>query len=366
MKVGKKMKALRIVLTQSSANYKREEAIDNKMTYPLPPVSTIIGAIHNACGYREYHPMDISIQGGFESMHREPYTDYCFLNSVYDDRGILIKMRNESLLSNAFDKVASAKKSQGNSFRNGVTIQVYNENLLKEYRELKDLGDKISDYKKTVYKEELENMQHMRKEILDAKKKLDKNSKEFEELVLAEKEIKEKEKGFKENVKEYEVNQYSKPISKFRSLTTSLKYYEILNNIELVIHVRSDEKTLEEIEENIYNLKSIGRSEDFVDVIESKIITLSESDDCEIKSNYSAYLNYDDVKHERIGLYNITASIDISGTKYYLGKNYEIQDGKRVFEKKKVIYTSQYFIEETSENTFIDKEDGKEYIINFI
>ena len=44
------MQALRIVIKQSSANYRREETLNNKMTYPLPPVSTIIGAIHNACG----------------------------------------------------------------------------------------------------------------------------------------------------------------------------------------------------------------------------------------------------------------------------------------------------------------------------
>lgn len=36
------MKALRIVLHQDSANYKKEETLDNKMTYPLPPISTII------------------------------------------------------------------------------------------------------------------------------------------------------------------------------------------------------------------------------------------------------------------------------------------------------------------------------------
>lgn len=48
------MKALRIILTQSSANYRKEEAIDNKMTYPLPPFSTVIGALHNACNYSTY------------------------------------------------------------------------------------------------------------------------------------------------------------------------------------------------------------------------------------------------------------------------------------------------------------------------
>ena len=37
------MKALRLILHQTSANYKREETVENKMTYPLPPVSTVIG-----------------------------------------------------------------------------------------------------------------------------------------------------------------------------------------------------------------------------------------------------------------------------------------------------------------------------------
>ena len=39
------MKCLRIKLTQSSANYRREETVTNKMTYPLPPMSTVIGAL---------------------------------------------------------------------------------------------------------------------------------------------------------------------------------------------------------------------------------------------------------------------------------------------------------------------------------
>lgn len=360
------MKALRIVLTQSSANYKREETIDNKMTYPLPPISTIIGALHNACRYKEYHPMDISVQGKFESMHKEPYTDYCFLNSVMDDRGILVKMRNDSLLSSAFDKVASAKKSQGNSFRKGITIQVYNEDLLNEYRSLKDLKDKIDEYKKNQYKEKIQEFKDKKSKIADMKKALDKKSNEFLEISQKEKEVKSKEKEFKEKVKNYEAEYYIKPISKFRSLTTSLKYYEILNNIELIIHVKSDDETLRDVEENIYNLKSIGRSEDFVDILECKVVELKESEDCDIQSNYSAYLNYEDVKCGSIFFNNANVGENISGTKYYLNKNYKIENGKRIFEKKKVIYASQYIIEETSDNVFIDNEDDKEYIVNFI
>lgn len=359
------MEALRIVLRQSSANYKKEETIDNKMTYPLPPISTIIGAIHSTCNYKEYHPMDISIQGKFESMHKEPYTDYCFLNSIMDDRGILVKMKNESLLSNAFEKVASAKKSQGNSFRKGITIQVYNEELLKEYRYLKDLNDKIKAFKETKIKKILELIKKRKKSLSDKKKKLDKKSEKYKKIVQREKEIKVYEKTIKNKLKEYEIENYTKPISKYRSLTTSLKFYEILNNIELVIHIKSDEETLNDILYNIYSLKSIGRSEDFVDIIDAKIVALYEEDECDIESNYSAYLNYEDVVNEKIYPKEKRGQA-INGTKYYLNKNYEIKDGKRYFNKKKVLYTSHYSIEETNENIFIDKDGDKEYIVNFI
>jgi CRISPR-associated protein Cas5t len=360
------MKALRIVLRQSSANYKKEETIDNKMTYPLPPISTIIGAIHSACNYRKYHPMDISIQGKFESMHKEPYTDYCFLNSTMDDRGILVKMKNESLLSNAFDKVASAKKSQGNSFRKGVTIQVYNKQLLKEYRDLKDLNDKIKEFKDSRIKKVLELIKKRKKNLTDKKKSLDKKSEEFKNIAQREKEIKQYEKIIKDRLKEYEIQNYAKPVSKYRSLTTSLKFYEVLNNVELIIHVKSDEDTLNDILDNIYSLKSIGRSEDFIEVIDSRIVTLKETDDCEIESNYSAYLNYEDIVNEKIWMGKVKAGQAVNGTKYYLNKSYELKEGKRCFNKKKVLYTSQYSIEETSENTFIDKDENKEYIVNFI
>ena len=102
------MKAIRIELTQNQANYRKEETIENKMTYPLPPMSTVIGAIHKACGFKTYRPMDISIQGSYGSMQRETYKDYAFLNSTMNDRGILVKMRNPKSLSTAYDVIAEA------------------------------------------------------------------------------------------------------------------------------------------------------------------------------------------------------------------------------------------------------------------
>ena len=55
------MKAFRLIIKQTSANYRKPETIKNKMTYPLPPFSTVIGALHNACGYTEYKEMNLSI-----------------------------------------------------------------------------------------------------------------------------------------------------------------------------------------------------------------------------------------------------------------------------------------------------------------
>lgn len=364
------MKALRIILTQNSANYRREETTVNKMTYPLPPFSTVIGAIHNACNYKEYKPMDISIQGTYESMGLEPYTDYCFLNTVMDDRGILVKLKNGKYLSNSFDKVAKALKSQGNSFREGKTIQVYNEKLLEEYRNLKGLKDKIDEFSRGKLKEVL-NLIKLRKKTLSSKKKELKDNKEKLELIKKrEIQIKDLEKRLKSEFDDYKEKNYNEPYSKFASLTTSLKYYETLYNVKLIIHVRcEDENTLLDIKENIYNLKSIGRSEDFVDIKEVKIVDLVEDpDELEdeiVNSNY-AYVNYDLVKNDIIMPINLSDNRVCNGTKYLLNKNYKIEDKKRKFEKKKVLYISKYVVDEAYENLYFDVEDKEKYIVNFI
>ena len=348
------MQALRLVLHQTSANYKKEETVDNKMTYPLPPLSTIIGAIHVACGYKEYKPMDVSIQGRYESMRKKPYTDYCFLNSLQDDRGILVKMSNSSMLSNSFEKVASAQKPQGNSFREGITINVHNALLLKEYRDLKELNEKIENYSKLNLKPLLDQIK------LDKKAISDKKSEDFLKLEEKEKELKE----LKKKKDEYKKVNYTIPMSRFRSLTTSLKFYELLDEVTLIIHIRTDESTLHDILDNIYNLKSIGRSEDMVQVINAEIVELQDEIADEVESPYSAYLDYNLLKEDKI--YPKLRNSKVSGTRYYLNKDYHIENNKRIFNKKKVLYTSQYVIDECSENLLIDEYDGQKLIVNFL
>lgn len=358
------MKCLRIKLTQYSANYRREETVTNKMTYPLPPFSTVIGALHNACGYTETHPMAVSIQGRFESMGKKAYTDYCFLNSTMDDRGILVKMNDSEKLSKAYTRVASAKKTQGNSFRKGITINVENEELLEEYRNLKNLNDKISDFKKNRLKVVLDKLKKSKAKYTDLKKKSEKGSDEYNYALRRENKIKSREKELNKRGKEYELNKYALPVSRFRSLTTSLKFYEILYGVELVIHISADDDTLNDIYNNVYNIKSIGRSEDFVNVTDAEFVELyDELPEDEVISDYSAYLGMDAVRDDAIYT-NIKGSQNIIGTKYSLNKLYKIEDGKRIFEKKRVLYASQYFIEECSKehNVFYD---GK-YIVNLI
>ena len=291
------MKAFRLVIRQTSANYRKPECVDNKMTYPLPPFSTVIGALHKACGYTEYHPMNVSIQGQYESMHREPYTDYCFLNSLQDDRGILVKMKNGEMLSTAFDKVGVLQR----------------ENELKKY-----------------------------------------------------------EKEIKQRYDEYVRENYTKPISYFRTLTKSMKFYEVLNNIQLIIHIQADDAVLHDLEQHWTDIKSIGRSEDMVDIQQAKVIDLVETGNISATSEYSAYIDSDALKldeetdERKVYPYKIRNRMKANGTRYYLNKNYELKDGKRIFEKKSVVYISQYGIDKIGNGIYLDQEDGKNYIVNFL
>lgn len=370
------MKALRIHLKQTSANYRREETIENKMTYPLPPFSTVIGALHQAAHLKEYKHMEISIQGDYHSMSREPYTDYCFLNSTQDDRGILIKMCNENLLSKGYQRVGKALKSQGNSFQNGITISVENEELLEEYRALRKLNEKIKLFKKGKFAQCMSAIKTRKATLAKKKKQLDKKSEAYLLVVKRENEIKESEQKLKEALKEYEMEHYQKPYSKFRTLTTSLKYYEILHGVELILHVKSDEETMKLILDNIYNLKSLGRSEDFVEVISAEMVELQERVDKEYSSVYHAYIDAELLKGEEAVYSKGKKGIPAQGTKYYLNKKYTKDEaGRRIFEKKKVVYLSNYSVDEDSEllgkNVYIDTNslngtENTELIVNFM
>ena len=76
------MKAIRVKLHQDMVNYKKPTSFQLKETYPLPPYSTVIGMVHNLCGYTEYHPMKVSVQGKYFSKVNDLYTRYEFKNGM--------------------------------------------------------------------------------------------------------------------------------------------------------------------------------------------------------------------------------------------------------------------------------------------
>lgn len=81
------MKAIRVKLYQNMVNYRKPTSFQLKETYPLPPPSTVIGMVHNLCGFTEYHEMDISIQGKYHSKVNDLYTRYEFKNAAKYEQG---------------------------------------------------------------------------------------------------------------------------------------------------------------------------------------------------------------------------------------------------------------------------------------
>ncbi len=334
------MKAIRLHIKQNRANYRREETVNCRMTYPLPPYSTVIGAIHNACSYREYHPMYVSIQGKYSSFQRKMFKEDCFLNSLQNDRGILVKMCCKDALCSAYTVVASAIKAQGNDFEKGITINVTNEKLLEEYRKLKKMPERIKAVKNRV-------KEHKGKS----------KTKEYKAFI----------KRLESMVKSFEEETYKKQWSRYRTLTKAPKYYEMLYEVELMIHIVSDEETMSDIMANIDNLTSIGRAEDFVEIISAEETELSERyeseeyDDYYMNSENSDMLAYIPLAViDGLDLAGNHQGVKKQGTKYLLNKNYVSENNKRIFEKIPVLCSSDYNIDGAGDGVLFDTYTYKE------
>ena len=349
------MKAIRVHIKQNSANYRREETVNCRSTYPMPPYSTVIGAFHKACGYTSYHPMKLSIQGKYGSLKTKMFKEDCFLNSLQDDRNTLVKMKNPDMLSSTYQVVAIAQKSQGNSFEKGITINVVNEKLIREYRLLKRTKKRIDKHKKRI-----SQMNSTLKEM-----KADSN--------ISPEEVKAFEsryKRLKEIYSEYERVKYTVPYSHFRTLVKGPKYYELLCDIELVIHIVSDEQTMQDIMDNICNLTAIGRGEDFVEVLECEETELSEVDTFIDFNNdvYDVYMpiEYIEQNKENLDIDSDTTGGYRGGTKYLLPKDYtvkRIKGGmrKREFNRIPVIYNKFSYLDKGCSGILIDKTDDTIY-----
>lgn len=239
-------------------------------------------------------------------------------------------------------------------------------------QQLKDLNDTISEFKKNRLGPVLNHLKKRKKALAEKRKKAKAAGIPYESVLQRENELKKYEKEIKQRYDEYVRENYTKPISYFRTLTKSMKFYEVLNNIQLIIHIQADDAVLHDLEQHWTDIKSIGRSEDMVDIQQAKVIDLVETGNVSATSEYSAYIDSEALKldeetdERKVYPYKIRNRMKANGTRYYLNKNYELKDGKRIFEKKSVVYISQYGIDKIGNGIYLDQEDGKNYIVNFL
>lgn len=79
------MKALKLKLFQETACYKKPFAFKTWETYPLPPYSTVKGMLHYILKAEDYIPMNISIQGDYESKFTDYQNMYFYKSSEITD-----------------------------------------------------------------------------------------------------------------------------------------------------------------------------------------------------------------------------------------------------------------------------------------
>lgn len=92
------MKILKLRLFQETACYKKPFAFKVAETYPLPPYSTVIGMLHKILEAKsgEYYPMNISIQGNYESI----FSNYQNLRMFKGNNEVTAMPRNVHQLLN--------------------------------------------------------------------------------------------------------------------------------------------------------------------------------------------------------------------------------------------------------------------------
>lgn len=295
------MKALRLKIFQKTANYKIAEAIGNRITYPLVPPSTIIGAIHSFCNWSELHSIEVSIQGYYETKSTEMKKLNCFLND--NERGTIIKLPNPYCFNNGFKNIDSNKVS--------------------------------------IEKNELDT----KLEFLEAKSKNSNLSKKEEEIIT--KEIK-----HIENELEYYKNFVSCPT-----------YFEILNCITTIIHIKGSEVVLNEIYNNLDNFYCLGRSEDTISLEEAIFVDLNNpKETIKCQEKFTQYIPLNKVENNFYRELNEGYDFNF-GTVFKLPKTYHKHKDKRIFEYNECILLNNYELSDNVEDIYIDNDN---YIVCFI
>lgn len=358
------MKALRIKLRQASASYAYEEMVNNRMSYPLPPFSTVIGALHNACGYREYQEMKVSVQGKYVSKQREVYVNHGLINSLQDDRGVLIWLPDPDSLNSGFTAVAKALKGKGNSFKKRVTISVLDEARLEEYSRLYSVKEALDEYSIREIKPKKEALKERDKQLKEMGK-ADKSSAEYKAFSEEVKSEKEALKRLEEEFEQRKWREYEEPRSHFKTLTKGPQTWEVLYDVELLLHVQASDEVLEDILNHKNDFVCLGRSEDFIDLVETKLVELTDKIDDEYRmpKDYTIYADIDRIEDK---IYSVLSGDEILGTLYYVSKEYHIEKNRRIFRKIPCLLASNLAVDQESSGrgVYLDRDGESVYLVD--
>ncbi|AGC68870.1 CRISPR-associated protein Cas5 [Thermoclostridium stercorarium subsp. stercorarium DSM 8532] len=127
------MKGIRIEIEQPFASYSVPGSFQLRETFPLPPYSTVIGMVHNACGFKKYVDMDVSVQGNWASVCNDIYTRYEFSPN------------------RQFEKERHQGYFEENGRKYGVVIGVGHVELLADVNLLIHIVPKNQDIVETIY-----------------------------------------------------------------------------------------------------------------------------------------------------------------------------------------------------------------------
>ncbi len=155
------MKVLKLEIYQETACYKKPFAFKVTETYPLPPYSTVSGMIHKIIGAEEYVPMEISIQGDYESIFTSYNTMYFYKSKEVTSMPINthmllgvnliihIKAENE-VLDNIYESIKNSSEFFSLGRREDLANLIY-----FDYEELHELNlddeDEAYEFKHSIY-----------------------------------------------------------------------------------------------------------------------------------------------------------------------------------------------------------------------
>lgn len=332
-------KVIKIKLFQNEANYGIAEEVTMKNTLPLPAVSTVLGAIHKAAGWKEYHKIRVGIKGEYGSISKKMYMTTTFLNYVCPDRGMFVKMVSPNALSNAYEIVAKPLYSDDSkrNFRIKKGYKILREDLLDDYLQLKSDIQETSEKIKKLNKEKSDKI----KEIED---------KEFRRAIKQE--YSKKIEETKEYKKSLEIE-----LQKYKSVEKIPQYLNLLTDVQLTLYLIPErEGDYDVIMNHVYDIKAIGRSEDFVDIQSAEILNYSNAIKGEIKEH--TYIP------RRISDNFICNGNELRGTIMSIREQWHIENKKRIFNTIPCLCASNIELVNENDKTYVDENNEMFVIIN--